>query len=77
MRDIIWTIIGIWVIYKLYEAFKHVSGKRTQTQSYQSHTHTNYEKQREGDVKVNYAQTKHKPHIKPEHGEYVDYEEVK
>lgn len=73
MRDIIWTIIGIWVIYKLYEAFKQVSGRKTQ--SYQ--TNVNYGEQQEGEVKVNYTQNKNKPHIKPEHGEYVDYEEVK
>ena len=35
MRDIIWTVIILWVVWKIYDAFKLVS-KATQKQSFNS-----------------------------------------
>lgn len=78
MRDIIWTVIIVWVVWKIYDAFKNVSKPKTQTHGYNSHQHNNFHSQKkEGEVKIDPTATKQKSHFKPEDGEYVDYEEVK
>lgn len=77
MRDIIWTLIVVWLIYKLVDVFKAVSSPKKEmhsasqqrtaqsTASTQAHTHS------ERDIK-NAIQK----HLNKE-GEYVDFEEVK
>ena len=75
MRDIVWTIIIIWVVWKTYEAFKNVSKPKTQNQGF-SRNQNNYHQQKEGEVKVDKNVTK-KTHINTKDAEYVDYEEVK
>lgn len=72
MRDVIWTIIIIWLIYKLIDLFKAVNTKRTTVNA-----HTQHQGQ---------SETTHHPnkdikeavrrHINKT-GEYVDFEEVK
>ena len=74
MRDVIWTVILIWVVWKVYDAFKSVSRTRAQTQGY-NQQQNNY-RQREGEVRVDNSQSG-KTHYKPDDGEYVDYEEIK
>ena len=74
MRDLIWTVIILWVVWKIYDAFKTISKTRTQTQGYNT-TQNNY-RQKEGEVKID-TSAKTKTHFKPGDGEYVDYEEVK
>ncbi len=77
MRDVIWTVIILWVVWKIYDAFKNVSKTRTQPQGNGNNPgQNNYYREREGEVKVD-TSIKPKTHFKPSDGEYVDYEEVK
>lgn len=73
MRDIIWTVIIIWVIWRIIEAFRTVSsssgrvqGQEGNQQTYQNDTYQN---------KAN-NQPK-KGELKSDAGECVDYEEIK
>lgn len=74
MRDIIWTIIVIWAVWKVYETFSSLSKAKTRT-SYSQYQQNSYRK--EGKIQVESTTESKKPHFKPSHGEYVDYEEVK
>lgn len=78
MRDIIWTIIVIWVVWKVYETFSSLSKAKSGTSysQYQKQNNTSYRKEGQIHVESNTSESK-KPHFKPGHGEYVDYEEVK
>lgn len=64
MRDLIWTIIVIWLVWKIYTLFTSVKTK----------TNSNHSK--EGEVKV-YTNSNSKTHFNPKDAEYVDYEEIK
>lgn len=69
MRDIIWTIIAIWIIWKVYDMLKSMSKIKTQP--------INRNNQRkEGEIKID-KNVKLKTHFNPNDGEYVDYEEIK
>ena len=72
MRDIVWTIIVIWLIWKIYDTFRSMPKSKTQTQGFNSKT--SYQK--EGEVKIE-KNVNLKSHFNPNDGEYVDYEEVK
>ena len=72
MRDIVWTIIVIWFVWKIYDAFKSVSKPKTQTQGFNK----NQTYQKEGEIKID-KNVNMKSHFNPDDGEYVDYEEVK
>jgi hypothetical protein len=72
MRDIIWTIIGIWILWKIIEAFRSFSSKKPAGNQYTHHDQT----------QNNTQDTSQKPQqkkgeLKPDAGEYVDYEEIK
>ena len=75
MRDIIWTIIVLWIIWKIYDAFKVISKPKTQQQEFNNQQQ--YNNRKEGEVKIEAFETKNKPHFKDDDGEYVDYEEIK
>lgn len=65
MRDLVWTIIFIWLAYKLFEMFKGFS-KSASSQN----------NNMEGEVKINKGS--HQPNDdKFKDAEYVDYEEIK
>ena len=73
MRDIIWTVIIIWVIWRVIEAFRTISSasNKARTGSDNSQTYTK-----------NYTQNQQNTHpkkgeLKSDAGEYVDYEEIK
>jgi hypothetical protein len=72
VRDIIWTIIIVWVVWKIYDAFKNVSKAKTQAQK----SNENYSYRKEGEVKIDRS-VDLKSHFNPNDGEYVDYEEIK
>jgi hypothetical protein len=75
MRDVIWTIIAVWVIYRIYEAIKS-----SRVYIYQKHEHNYNTQQREGEVKIDAKSQEHHSDRKPNSdkgGEYVDFEEVK
>lgn len=73
MRDIIWTIIVLWIIWKIYDAFKSISKPKTQQQGFNNQ----HDYRKEGEVKIETRETKNKSHFKESDGEYVDYEEIK
>lgn len=68
MRDFIWTIIIIWVVYKLIDVFKNVSQKKTYAfQQERSQSDKSLSKK---DVKSAMQKGAEKE------GEYVDYEDL-
>lgn len=72
MRDLIWTIILIWIVWKVYEMFKRAPQK-----SKVSNSNTNNSNLRkEGEVKIE-TTVQQKTYFGKNDGEYVDYEEVK
>lgn len=71
MRDIVWTVILVWLVWRIYDAFKSVSKSHTS-----SGTQNNYHQQKEGEVKID-KNVDLKSHFNDNDGEYVDYEEVK
>jgi hypothetical protein len=68
MRDVIWTIIIVWLVYRIYSAFSN-----RKTIVFQKHDHHHYNKD---EVKTNTNQTK-KPKSKLDNIEDVDFEEIK
>jgi ABC-type nickel/cobalt efflux system permease component RcnA len=78
MKDIIWTIIIVWLIYKVIELFKSATVKRSYAHhsqgGEQQETHQNHTKgsgHAHKDIKEAVRQ-----HINKT-GEYVDFEEIK
>ena len=73
MRDIIWTVIIIWVVVKIIGAFRSVSSasKKAQQNSGHSQDYT-----QNTDQTHTSAQPK-KGELKSDAGEYIDYEEIK
>lgn len=73
-RDLIWTVIGIWILWKLIDAFRSFSSSARREQNrygqqgnqYQDHTQNTSQKS-----------SQKKGELKPDAGEYVDYEEIK
>lgn len=73
MRDIIWTVIIIWVIWRIIETFRTVSNTSRKAQQ-NSGPAQNYNQTH--NQNSHSAQTK-KGELKSDAGEYVDYEEIK
>jgi hypothetical protein len=65
VRDLIWTVIFIWVAYKLFEMFKGINNTKSSRQN-----------NNEGEVKINQG-NHHSSEDKFKDAEYVDYEEIK
>jgi len=72
MRDIIWTIIVIWVVWRLIDAFRSISA----TRKTQGSTVNENRRQQHYHENTTSAAPK-KGGLKSDAGEYVDYEEVK
>lgn len=75
MRDIIWTIIVVWLVYKVVDVFKNSAAKRASanTQSYSS------TEQPQGNQGPSHSEKDIKDAVKKhlnKEGEYVDFEEV-
>lgn len=80
MRDFIWTVIILWVVWKIYDAFILVT-KSNHKQPFNSQNNQSYQappsnNKKEGEVKVDKISEKQKPHFKSSDGEYVDYEDI-
>jgi len=79
VRDFIWTVIILWVVWKIYDAFILVT-KANRKQTFHSQNNQSYQapynNKREGEVKVDEMGEKQKTHFKPSDGEYVDYEDI-
>lgn len=74
MRDVIWTIIVIWLIYKVVDLFRGIQAKKTSVQ----HDHTNQSSQHQ--TRDNMTNPNLQSAMKKSadnEGEYVDFEEVK
>ena len=69
MRDVIWTIIIVWLLYRIYSAFSE-----RKTIVFQKHEHHHYEK--EDSIHVQKQETKKTP-TKIDDSEYIDFEEIK
>jgi hypothetical protein len=67
MRDVIWTVIAIWVIYKLVDIFRASGSKKAP--AYQDTTIPKKEVKKDVRTAINKGADKE--------GEYVDYEDVK
>jgi hypothetical protein len=76
MKDIIWTIIILWVVYKIVDIFRNTSVKKSS--SYTSFDSRNGQQKPEGSVTVEKNDKNGKtPKINSTDGEYIDYEEIK
>lgn len=77
MRDIVWTLIIVWLIYRLVAMFKSASPKKVafgrENNSFDSHSNsqTNTHSHSSNDIKKAVKKSADKE------GEYVDYEEIK
>jgi hypothetical protein len=78
MRDLIWTIIIIWVVYKIVDIFRSTSVKKTFVfNKNENHYHSTQQKQ-EGSVTVEKNSKQGKtPKANSSDGEYIDFEEFK
>jgi hypothetical protein len=75
VQEVFFTVLAIWVIWKLYAAFSNSNSRKT-TQQFHQTNHHHYHQKKEGDVIVEQTQPKKKN--KPvDDGDYVDYEEIK
>lgn len=74
MRDVFFTILAIWVIWRIFSGVNRSRGNVT------FNTQNNYTepKKREGEVSIDNSNT-NPPNKKPasQVGEYVDFEEIK
>ncbi|MFY8184832.1 MAG: hypothetical protein ACOVLD_02080 [Bacteroidia bacterium] len=69
MSDVIWTLIIVWLIFRVFSAFSN-----RKSHEYQKHEHHHYYK--EGTINVDTNPNK-KPKSKIDDTEYTDYEEIK
>lgn len=72
MRDVIWTIIIIWAVWKIIDALKFFNSASKTAQNNQNTRPYS----QESTQNVNTSSSK-KGELKADAGEYVDYEEVK
>lgn len=79
MRDIIWTLIIVWLVYRLVDVFRSIQAKRSSDSygSSQNH-HANSSRSDSGTAAApkRDIKTAVQKHLNNE-GEYVDFEEVK
>ena len=72
MRDLIWTIILIWLVWKIYDMFKRIPQKSKISDPNMNSSN----RRKEGEVKIE-TTVQQKTYFGKNDGEYVDYEEVK
>lgn len=77
MRDIIWTIIIVWVVWKLIDAFRTISSSRNAQGSSVNNANYNQNYNSNSNTTSNASAKPKKGELKSDAGEYVDYEEVK
>lgn len=78
MQEVFFTILSIWVIWKLFSAFSGSSSnqQRASNNFYQTNNHYQQSKP-EGEVVIEDRTAKSGTKRKSDDGEYVDYEEIK
>jgi hypothetical protein len=79
MRDFIWTIIIIWVVFKIIALFKGSSGRKTFVYQKQEFRSSQNQQKPEGSVTVEKKSTAGNKNANGTSGddEYVDFEEIK
>lgn len=77
MRDIVWTIIGIWIVWKIFHAFKTMGTPHKNNAYKEQDSRDTYNRKKEGEITVNHVNDKRKSGIDSKNTEYVDYEEIK
>ncbi|MBS1647558.1 MAG: DUF4834 family protein [Bacteroidetes bacterium] len=81
MADVFWTIVIVWLVYRLYNSLVSPAAGKGKSFFYQNqqnvHQHY-YHQNREGEVKVKdtQAEVPRKPNS-DKGGEYIDFEEIK
>jgi hypothetical protein len=78
MQEFFFTVLAIWVIWRLFSSFTG-SSPASSGRTYQQTTHHHYyQKQapQEGEVRID-KKVSPESKIPPTEGEYVDYEEIK
>jgi hypothetical protein len=76
MQEFFFTVLVIWVIWRLFSSF---SGNGSSARTYQQNTHHHYYEKPpkpEGEVRIE-KKTSPESKIPPTEGEYVDYEDIK
>ena len=76
MKDIIWTLIGIWLIYKIVDILKIGSAKRANAYVKDSHAAQEQSGSHKASRPESDIKNAVKNHLNNE-GEYIDFEEVK
>ena len=78
MRDIIWTLIVIWLIYKLVDIFK---GSRNKSYVNNSTTQNNNTNTKQTESKTSFSVNKNPKDViqksTDKEGDYIDFEEIK
>jgi len=73
VRDIIWTVIIIWIVWKIYDTMLNISKGKVKNGNRNEKQYTD---QKTGKVIIQHNSNK-KSQFSSNHVEYVDYEEVK
>lgn len=76
MKDIIWTLIIVWLIYKIVELFKTATVKRSYTNNQTQHKQSSPETEKATNPANKDIKDAIRRHINKA-GEYVDFEEIK
>lgn len=78
MQEFFYTILAIWVIWKIFGAFSRSNEKKTSQQYYQqtNHHHHHYQNSTQGQVRVEETSKPKTPKSRSDE-EYVDFEEIK
>ena len=76
MQEFFYTVLAIWVIWKLFSVFSSSSSRKETSRQYYQTNHHHYHQKQEGDVTIQKynPQEKRKPDSDTE---YTDYEEIK
>lgn len=73
MRDIIWTVILIWLVYKIVGLFRLNTSKQSSGQNQAASGNTSHQNPSRNEQDIKKAVKKH---LNKE-GEYIDFEEIK
>jgi hypothetical protein len=73
MRDLIWTIIIVWLVWKIWEMLKSFGNVHLHKNEQHQHQHHHYHSNNNSQSKT----TDRKNKIPDSEGEYVEFEEFK
>lgn len=81
MRDVIWTLIVIWLIYKLVDIFKSSRNKSFSNNSTSQNNNNNNTNTRQTESKTSFSVNKNPKDVlqksTDKEGDYIDFEEIK